>query len=139
MDEILARIWENLGGRIGGPMKFRLLIQPLMVSLFADSCRHQGCARRTTRLTSGPCSAIRSPDRSLLRDGWKDIAKIFTMAVVIDVIYQLIVERWVYPLESLIVAIVLAVIPYLLLRGPVTRIVTRHHAETDPRPQPSMP
>ena len=35
MDEILARIWENLGGRIGGPMKLRLLMQPLMVSVFA--------------------------------------------------------------------------------------------------------
>jgi len=34
----------------------------------------------------------------------------------------LIVERWVYPLEVVIVAIILAIIPYLLLRGPVNRI-----------------
>jgi hypothetical protein len=34
------------------------------------------------------------------------------------------VARWVYPLESLIVAFVLACVPYLLLRGPVNRIAS---------------
>jgi hypothetical protein len=60
----------------------------------------------------------------LLRSGWKSVAKVFTMAVVLDVVYQLIVARWVYPLESVIVAFVLACVPYLLLRGPVNRIAS---------------
>ena len=121
MDEILARIWENLGGRIGGPMTFRLLIQPLMVSVFAIRAgikdARAGRPPFFWTVLSDPQSRS-----DLLRDGWKDIAKIFTMALVIDVIYQIVVERWVYPTESLIVAIILAIIPYLLLRGPVTRI-----------------
>jgi hypothetical protein len=121
MDEILARVWENLGGRIGGPMKFRLLLQPLMVSIFAIRAGLQDA--RAGRPAFFWSVLSDTQERSaLLRDGWKDIAKIFTMAVVIDVAYQVIVERWVYPLETLIVAIVLAVLPYLLLRGPVARI-----------------
>ena len=102
MDEILARVWENLGGRIGGPMKFRLLLQPLMVSIFAVRAGLQDArAGRPAFFWSVLSDA---QERSaLLRDRWKDIAKIFTMAVVIDVVYQLIVERWVYPFESLIV------------------------------------
>jgi hypothetical protein len=42
-----------------------------------------------------------------------------------DVIYQWIVQRWIYPGETLIVAMALAVIPYLLLRGPVNRLARR--------------
>jgi hypothetical protein len=49
--------------------------------------------------------------------------KVFILAVVIDVIYQWIVFRWIYPGEALIVAPLLAFIPYLLLRGPVRRLV----------------
>lgn len=42
-----------------------------------------------------------------------------------DLIYEWVMERWFYPLETLIVAIVLAVVPYLVLRGPVNRIARR--------------
>jgi hypothetical protein len=131
MDDILARIWENLGGRIGGPMKLRLLIQPLMVSFFAirAGIKDARAGRPPFFWTVLTDAQSRS---NLLRDGWKDIAKVFTMAVVMDVIYQLSVERWVYPTESLIVAVGLAIIPYLLLRGPVTRIV---HATMQRPPQ----
>ena len=38
-----------------------------------------------------------------------------------DVIYQLIVFNTLYPGEAVIVAIVLAFVPYLLLRGPFAR------------------
>jgi hypothetical protein len=39
-----------------------------------------------------------------------------------DLIYQVVVLRRFYPLEALIVAFVLAFLPYILLRGPVNRI-----------------
>jgi hypothetical protein len=35
----------------------------------------------------------------LLRQGWKDVGKVFILAVVLDSIYQLIVHRGVYVLE----------------------------------------
>jgi hypothetical protein len=62
---------------------------------------------------------------ALLRDGWRAVARVFVLAIVMDVIYQLIVRRWIYPGETLIVAITLAVVPYLLLRGPINRLVRR--------------
>ena len=48
----------------------------------------------------------------------------FSLAFLLDVVYQLIVFRWVYPFESLAVAIILAFLPYVLLRGVVNRIVS---------------
>jgi hypothetical protein len=50
------------------------------------------------------------------------VGKIFVVAVVLDVICQLIVFRWLYPSEALLVAPVLAILPYLVVRGPVNRI-----------------
>ncbi|HET9216549.1 MAG TPA: hypothetical protein VFR18_06195, partial [Terriglobia bacterium] len=60
--------------------------------------------------------------RKLLHEGWQAVAHIFIIAVAMDVVYQLVILRWVYVLETVLVALGLAVAPYMLLRGPVNRI-----------------
>jgi hypothetical protein len=35
MKDILARVWENLVGRVGGPLTFRLILQPTMAAILA--------------------------------------------------------------------------------------------------------
>jgi hypothetical protein len=121
MDDVIARIWENLGGRVGGPMTFRLILQPLMATIFAVK------AGRLDARTGKPpyfWTILSNPaDRAeLLREGWKAVVKVFALAVIIDVVYQVIVLKWVYPFEALLVAFLLACVPYLLIRGPVNRI-----------------
>jgi hypothetical protein len=61
----------------------------------------------------------------LFRDAWKDVGKVFIIALVLDGVYQLLVFRWVYPVQSLLVAIALAIVPYLIFRGPATRVMRR--------------
>ena len=56
--------------------------------------------------------------RRLFRIGVKDAGRVFLMAIVLDTAYQLMVFRWVYPGQLLIVAVVCAVVPYVLVRGP---------------------
>ena len=63
--------------------------------------------------------------KDLIHDGWRSVSKVFILACVLDVVYQIIVHRWVYPGEVLLVAVILAVVPYLLIRGPVNRISRR--------------
>jgi len=46
-----------------------------------------------------------------IRSGWRDVWRIFCGAIIIDVIYEIIVFGWVYPLETLIAATVLALVP----------------------------
>ncbi len=121
MEDFLARIVENLIGRVSGPMKFRLILQPLMAAVFAvrDGLKDAREERPPYFLT-----IFTHPDRRshMLRDGCKSVGKIFVIAVVIDLIEQFIVLRWFYPGEALLVAFILAFIPYLLIRGPVNRI-----------------
>jgi hypothetical protein len=123
MDDMLARVWENLGGRIGGPMSLRLLIQPTIATLLAMRAG-LGDARAGKPPYLWTVLTNAADRHELLRSGWKSVAKVFTMAVVLDVVYQLIVNHWIYPLESFIVAFVLACVPYLLVRGPVNRIAS---------------
>jgi hypothetical protein len=61
------------------------------------------------------------------------VGKIFAVAVVLDVICQLIVLRWVYPDEALLVATTLAILPYLMVRGPVNRIASARTKSSDQR------
>ncbi len=124
MDDILARIFENLGARVTGPMKFRLLMQPLMACVFAVKsglmdARAGKPAYFWGLFTAGARRA------AMLRDGWKSVGKVFVLAMLLDVVYQVIVERFVYPGEVVIVAVLLAIVPYLLVRGPVNRLA-RH-------------
>lgn len=124
MEEFFTRVLTSLSDRVGGPMTFRIILQPLMACLLAvraglKDARDDRPPYLWTILTDPTQRA------SLVREGWKSVARVFVLAIVMDVIYQLIVLRWFYPGETLIVAVALAVIPYLLLRGPVNRLARR--------------
>ena len=131
----MARVVENLIGRVSGPMKFRLILQPLMAAVFAVRA-----GLKDAREERPPYfwTIFTHPDQrsDMLRDGWKSVGKIFIIAIVIDLVEQLIVFRWFYPGEALLVAFILAFIPYLLIRGPVNRITRgkRRSASGDKRP-----
>lgn len=124
MRDMLMRALMNVTDRIGGPMTFRIILQPLMATLLAVRAglkdAQQGRPPYFWTILTDPGQRA-----DLLHEGWKGIARVFFLAIIMDVIYQLIVLEWVYPLELILVAVLLAVIPYLLIRGPVNRIVRR--------------
>jgi hypothetical protein len=130
MKDLLARVWMNLGDRVGGAMTFRIILQPTMAALLAlragmKDAREGRPPYLWTVLTDPKQRA------DLLREGWKAIARVFLLAVVMDVIYQWIVFTWIYPGELLLVAILLAVVPYVLIRGPVNRIARQWRRSED--------
>lgn len=121
MDEILKRVWENLIGRLTGPLNFRLIVQPLVATILGVRAGLKDARQgRPAFLWGAATNSAYRPE--MLRQGWKDLAKVFVLAVIIDSIYQLVVHHGVYMLELLIVAITLAIVPYVLIRGPVNRI-----------------
>lgn len=121
ISEILNRAVEQLLGRTSGPLHARLLIQPIVATILAiragmRDAREGKPAFFWTILTS-------PEEREILRrSGWKDIGKLFIVAIVLDTIYQVIALHWFYPMQTFIVAVVVAVIPYTLLRGLATRV-----------------
>jgi len=124
MDDMWTRIGNDLVDRVSGPMKFRLVLQPVMAAIFAIRSgladARAGKPPYFWTLVSDPAQRA-----DMIKSGWKSVGKVFILAVVLDIVYQIIVQHFVYPGETIIVAFVLAILPYLILRGLVTRLARR--------------
>jgi hypothetical protein len=124
MDHLFARVVEQLIARVTGPMKFRLFLQPAMAIFFAVRGGLKDAREGRPPYFWG-LFTDRGERESMLKNGWKSVGKVFILAIVLDAVYQYIALRWFYPGEAVLVAIILAIIPYLLVRGPVDRIARR--------------
>jgi hypothetical protein len=124
MDEMWMRFVDNLADRVSGPMKFRLLLQPVMAVIFAVI---SGLKDARTGKPPYFWALLTDPvhRRDMIKDGWKSVGKVFVLALILDVVYQIIVLRFVYPGEAIVVALALAIVPYLIVRGLVTRIARK--------------
>lgn len=122
MQEIWSRIAEDMVARVSGPMHLRIILQPVMALVFATIS-----GLRDAREGKPPYfwSLLTNPAhrQDMVKDGWKSVGKVFLIAIALDVVYQIMVQRFVYPGEAVLVAILLAIVPYLIVRPLVTRIV----------------
>lgn len=131
MEETLARLWQDLVDRPSGPLALRFYLQPTMAIFFAikDGVKD---ARRGKPPYLWAILTTPEQRRELIRDGWKSIAKIVSIALLLDFIYQLLVLKHFYPGETMIVVFCLAVLPYALLRGPTNRLMRRRYQASSP-------
>jgi len=110
--------------RLHGPMSFRFILQPLVAFFFAIRD-----GRRDAREGRVPYFWALFRDaghrRDLLRSGWKSVGTVFIIAVVLDFVFQYLVFRDFRPVGALLAGLILAILPYLLLRGPVSRLMRR--------------
>lgn len=112
--------WDMLAARPGGPLSFRFLIQPLVAAAFG--IREGIRDARAGESPYGWLLVTHSQRRGeLVREGWSHVRNVFLAALAIDVIYEFIVFRRIYPGQTLIVATMLAVLPYMFIRGLTNR------------------
>jgi hypothetical protein len=121
METLWQRFVEHFVHRLDGPLHFRFIVQPLMAVIFAtiDGLKD---AKAGKPAYGWAVFASAEHRKDLLKDGWKHFGKIFILAIILDVVYQIKVHHAFYPVETLLTALVLAVVPYVLLRGPANRI-----------------
>jgi hypothetical protein len=119
------RFASQMIARVSGPMKFRLILLPAMASFFAIRA---GLADAKAGKPPYFWCLLTSPAQrsEMLRDGWKSVSRVFFLALALDVVYQIIEIHFVYIGEALAVAFILAILPYLILRGIVTRLARRN-------------
>ena len=115
------RVWNNLTGRVVGPMKFRLFLQPTMALIAAirDGIKDARTGRSPYFFT-----VLSRPQERMARvnEGLVSTGRTIMLSLIVDAIYQLKVFKTFYPGEALATAILLAFVPYVLLRGPIARI-----------------
>jgi hypothetical protein len=114
--------------RPDGPFSVRFYLQPFMATLAAlrDGRKDARAGRPPFGWALVTAHDARQR-RTLLRDAWRGFGKIFLLALSLDLIYQIVVLKGLRPVAGLIVAIVLAVIPYMVLRGPFSRLFRLGH------------
>ena len=124
MDSILQFLShgvDQLFERASGPLNFRLVVMPTVVTLLAVRA-HFRDVREGRPTVLGAFVMDRAKRQRLLRSALKDVGRVFVVAIVLDVTYQWWVFGWVYPGQALIVAATCAVLPYVLVRGPIARL-----------------
>jgi hypothetical protein len=125
--ESLGRLWGDILDRPGGPMTFRFILQPAMAVIAAlrDGVKDARLGR--TPYVWALIRGVRGPEgrAGRLWDGIISTARILILGVVMDIIYQWRVLGTFYPVQAAVIAILLAFVPYLLLRGPIARVA--HH------------
>jgi hypothetical protein len=121
VSDAFSTMWREIAARPDGPFAFRFYIQPFVAALLAT---RDGLADARAGRPAFLWSVSSDPSarREFLRDAWRSVRKVFLIAVAIDVVYQLVVLGGLHPVQGLIVAVLVAIIPYAVLRGPVNRI-----------------
>jgi len=124
IQEILTRFWDQLIAQPNGPLAFRLVLQPIMVTILAiiDGVKDARAGRPLYTWTLLTDPAHRA---GYLREGLRRVSRVIVFALVMDAIYQFMVLRRFYLGEALVTAFAVAVLPYLLIRGPIARIARR--------------
>ncbi len=128
------RGWHNLLARPGRKLAFRFVLQPLISTILAirDGIRDARTGR-SPYLWS--IVSNRSAGSASLREGVSATGKIFLIAIAVDVAYQTLELKEFYPGEALVVAALLAFVPYLLVRGPAARLARRRSNRNTTRDQ----
>jgi hypothetical protein len=118
---MIERGWDNFLARPNGSLSFRFVLQPTMAALLALRAGVQDAREGKQGYL---WAVLSSPERrfQLLHEGWRGARTPFLVAIVLDCIYQVLTVQFIYPLELLFTATLLALIPYCLLRGPFNRI-----------------
>jgi hypothetical protein len=115
------RIWFQLFQRTDAPMRFRFILQPLMAALVAI---REGVKDARTGRSPYFWTMVGDPSRRIqrLEEGLNATARIVLLGLVMDVIYQIIILKRFYPAEAVIVALLFAFVPYVIIRGPASRV-----------------
>ena len=119
--EMLSRGVEQLLGRAIGPLQFRLFVMPTVVTILAIRAGLRDARAGEPAFLWGIISEP-SRRRQRMLAAWKDVARIFIVAIVLDTVYQVMVLRAFYVVQALIVAVACAIVPYVLFRGPTARL-----------------
>jgi hypothetical protein len=119
MDDMLGRVFSDLVARTTGPMWFRLILQPLVATVFGVRA---GLKNARDASTAGRRSLDPEYRARMLKQAWRDVGKVALIGGLLDVVFQGIVLHAVYPLEVLLVVLLIVVLPYQIVRTVVARL-----------------
>ncbi len=123
MEDFINNFLNNLGIRHDGPLAFRLILQPVMSLIYAVIAGVKDAKAGRAPFLSGLILG-KTNRKEALKEMWKNVGKVFILAAIMEIIFEIIEFKTVHPWEVFKVSFFLAIVPYLLFRGIVERIVS---------------
>jgi hypothetical protein len=113
--EVHHRFWSDIFGRLHGPMTFRFYLQPAMAFIAAliDGIRD---ARPGHKSFFWSVRGYPEQHSGRLREDLIATARVALLGLSMDAIYQFKVLDRFYPAEAVMMALLLAVIPYFIFQ-----------------------
>lgn len=124
LHEVLARFWPEIINRPSGPLAFRFVLQPTMAVLLA---LRDGLRDAKTGQPPFLQTVLLKPHtrKVLLLQALRGTARLLALAATLDIAYQLIAFQAIRPVQTILIAVALGFVPYVLTRGPVSRVARR--------------
>lgn len=122
---------EGLMFRIDGPMNFRLVVQPLVALLYGI---RDGRADAGSSAPAYFWALLTDAEhrRQMIEGGWRSIGKVLVIAIILDLVFQYLTFSSIRLAGAVVVGIVLALMPYLVLRGLVNRVLHTRQSRSGP-------
>jgi hypothetical protein len=121
LHDLHMRFWQELLERPSGPLAFRFILQPVIASFLAvRDGWHDAEMHRPPYFWAIWRDPVTRGAR--LREGLKAVSRVLALGVAMDLIYQIVRLHAFRPLETVVIALGLAFVPYLLARGPAARV-----------------
>ena len=126
MEDWISNFLNNVGIRHEGPMSFRLYLQPAMSLIYAviAGVRDAKAGKQPFVIDGLILGKTKRSRKELFKELWKDVGKVFLLAAIMEIIFEIIEFKTVHPFEVIKVSFFLAIVPYLIFRGTVNRIVS---------------
>jgi hypothetical protein len=120
--DVFARGSDQLYGRNNGPLNLRLIITPTVSTILALRDGWKGARWGERSFLWDVLQHPPAKRKEIVHAVWKSLKKVILLAFTLDLIYQLYVFRAYYVFQTILLVLVLALIPYTVIRGLTTRI-----------------
>ncbi|HEY1876093.1 MAG TPA: hypothetical protein VGG66_01445 [Rhizomicrobium sp.] len=124
LHDLHIRFWSEILERPNGPLALRFVLQPMTAGILAmrDGWRDAEAHRPPYLWTMVHNPQARAP---LLREGLKAVMRVLLVGAAMDLIYQVVRLHGFRPVETVVIALALGFVPYLIMRGPAARVGRR--------------
>ena len=113
--------WQ-LFERLAGPLNLRLILQPTIAAIFGYLDGAKDAKTGAPPYFWSVATVSVEERRALIKHGWARIGKVFILAFALDCAFQFAVHKSIDILPAVLIATILAILPYLFLRGLVNRM-----------------
>jgi hypothetical protein len=119
--QVRERFWSDIFGRLSGPMTLRFYLQPTLafVAALKDGIKDARLGHKAFFWSTYSDPTLQ---RGRLREGLMATSQMVLVGLAIDTIYQFRMFDRFYPVEAVLMVLMLAVIPYFVFRWVIEHI-----------------